>query len=169
MRKKAMTKLRHKSLAGLEEPRQGEQGPVEARRQIALGLGSVWQGSLKPRGSGSADEPVVIESYGPGARPRIDGTGADAVRLENFSHVVLQGLELTNRGDGSSPRRGVHIVAAETGTVAGVVVRNLFIHDVNGTIKQKDNGGIISAHKASRLPVGSMDCESKQHHLESRS
>jgi hypothetical protein len=110
---------------------------------VRFRAGGVWRGELAPEGRGAAGRPVVIGVYGSGARPRIEGTGEDAVRLRNFPHVILEGLEITNRGDGDRPKRGVHIVAANAGTVAGVVVRDLYIHDVNGTNKQKDNGGII--------------------------
>ncbi len=111
--------------------------------EVRFARGSVWRGRLAPQGSGEAGRPVTLGAYGEGTQPRIEGTEEDAVLLRNFPHVVLEGLEITNRGDGSSPRRGVHIVADNAGTVAGVVVRDLYIHDVNGTNKQKDNGGII--------------------------
>jgi len=111
--------------------------------EVRFVAGGVWRGSLSPRGSGAAGRPVILGRYGHGARPRIEGTDEDAVRLRNFPHVVLEGLEITNHGEGNRPRRGVHIVADNVGPVAGVVVRDLFVHDVNGTNEQKDNGGII--------------------------
>lgn len=111
--------------------------------EVRFAADGVWRGTLAPRGRGAASRPVLLGRYGDGARPRIEGTGEDAVRLRNFPHVVLEGLEVTNRGDGDRPRRGVHVVADNVGTVSGVVVRDLYIHDVNGTKEQKDNGGII--------------------------
>ena len=120
--------------------------------QVRLAAGGVWQGSLALHGTGSAERPVLIGAYGTGARPRIEGTETDAVRIENFPFVVLEGLEITNRGDGSKPRRGVHLVCADFGTMTGVVVRNLYIHDVNGTNAEKDNGGIILRTRGSRKP-----------------
>jgi hypothetical protein len=126
---------------------------LRAGDQVRFRAGSVWRGTLAPRGFGAAGKPVVLTWYGAGARPRIEGTEEDAVRLENFPHVVLEGLEITNRGDGARPRRGVHIVAANAGTVEGVVVRDLFIHDVNGTQKQKDNGGIIFRTQGDEKPA----------------
>lgn len=118
----------------------GELKPGDEVRFVA---GSVWQGTLAPSGRGETGKPVLLTAYGSGPRPRIDGVEEDAVRLQNFPHVVLEGLEITNRGDGSRPRRGVHVVASNEGTIAGVVLRDLYIHDVNGTNKSKDNGGII--------------------------
>jgi hypothetical protein len=81
----------------------------------------------------------VIGAYGRGRRPRIDATGEDAVRLKDMSHVVLQDLELTNRGDRSGKKRGVHLVAERT-VVRNVTVRRLYIHHVEGDMS-KDQGG----------------------------
>lgn len=117
--------------------------PLRPGDELRFRAGGVWRGTLAPEGRGSAARPVIIGSYGSGPRPRIEGAEEDAVRLRNFPHVVLEGLEITNRGDRDRPKRGVHIIAANDGTIAGVTVRDLYIHDVNGTNKQKDNGGII--------------------------
>lgn len=111
--------------------------------ELRFVAGGVWSGTLAPKGAGEPGKALLIGTYGNGPRPRIEGTGEDAVRLQNIPHVVLEGLEITNRGDGESPKRGLHIFAANVGTLSGVVVRDLYIHDVNGTNKKKDNGGII--------------------------
>lgn len=120
--------------------------------ELRFVAGGVWRGTLAPQGAGEAGRPVIIGAFGPGSRPRIDGTDEDAVRLQNFPHVVLEGLEITNRGDGDRPRRGLHIVAENAGTIADVVVRDLYIHDVNGTNKEKDNGGIIFRTRGDKQP-----------------
>jgi hypothetical protein len=120
--------------------------------EVRFVAGGVWRGTLAPRGTGAPGQPVVLGVHGAGPRPRIEGTGTDAVRLENFPHVVLEGLEITNRGDGSTPRRGVHVVAANAGTVAGVVVRDLYVHHVEGTNAEKDNGGIIFRTRGETRP-----------------
>jgi hypothetical protein len=101
--------------------------------------GSVCTGTLAPQGAGAADRPAVIGAYGLGAPPRIVGDGDDAVLLRNTSHVVLQGLDVSNPGDTESRRRGVHVVADGT-LVQDVTVRNLSIHDVDGDLS-KDSGG----------------------------
>jgi hypothetical protein len=111
--------------------------------EVLLVPGGEWRGTLAPQGRGAPGKPVVLRAAGPGPRPRIVGQGEDAILLRNTPHFVLEGLDVTNPGDGATPRRGVHIVAANAGTIAGVVVRNLYIHDVGGTNRVKDNGGII--------------------------
>ena len=40
----------------------------------------------------------MIGAYGVGPKPRVVGDGEDAVLLESVSHVVLQGLEVSNPG-----------------------------------------------------------------------
>lgn len=115
-------------------------GPGDEVRFVS---GGEWRGTLAPQGHGAPGKPVVLRATGPGPRPRIVGQSEDAILLRNTPHFVLEGLGVTNPGDGTTPRRGVHIVAANAGTIAGVVVRNLYIHDVGGTNRAKDNGGII--------------------------
>ena len=66
-----------------------------------------------------------------------------AILIRNASGATVRDLEVTNRGEGESVRRGVHIVADNTGVMRDVTVAGLYIHDVNGTNKRKDNGGII--------------------------
>ena len=73
----------------------------------------IVNGSLQPPRPRSDRAPIVIGAYGRGPLPRIDAgsQGPDAVRLVDESFVVLQDLELTNRGDYGTVRRGVHVVA----------------------------------------------------------
>lgn len=107
--------------------------------RLLLRRGSVCAGTLAPRGGGRPGRPARIGAYGRGRAPRIDATGEDAVLLEDMSHVLLQDLELTNRGDRSTKKRGVHLVA-ETKVVRAVTVRRLYIHHVEGDMS-KDGGG----------------------------
>jgi hypothetical protein len=66
--------------------------------------------------------------------------------------VEVRGLELTNLGAGGRPRRGVHVVADNCGVLRDITVADLFIHDVNGTERQKDNGGIIFRTTGNTVP-----------------
>ena len=107
--------------------------------RLLLRRRTVCSGTLAPRGSGARGRPAVIGAYGRGRRPRIDAIAEDAVLLKDMSHVVLQDLELTNRGDRSAKKRGVHLVAERT-VVQNVTVRRLYIHHVEGDMS-KDQGG----------------------------
>jgi hypothetical protein len=110
--------------------------------QILLRRGTTCKGFLAPRGSGSLTARVLIGAYGHGALPRIatDGASPDAVRVADESDLVIQELDISNHGDYTSPRRGVHVIATRAGTVRDIVVRDLQVHDVEGS-DQKDLGG----------------------------
>jgi len=123
--------------------------------RVGFLAGSVWTGQLVITAHGAPGKPVVFEAEGSGARPRIDAAGKveDAVVLRNASEVELRGLEVTNTGTNNSPRRGVHIIGDNAGTLTNILVADLFIHDVNGTEARKDNGGIIFRTRGERTPT----------------
>lgn len=89
---------------------------------ISLKCGSVFQDQkLAPKGKGTEEEPIVINTYGEGDRPVIHAGGfrktengyegnKEAVLLENMEYVWVTGLEVTNDDDFSqnwrSPSRG---------------------------------------------------------------
>ena len=132
--------------------------PVAARDfapgdRILLKSGSVFREALRPHTSGAPKAPLVIDRYGEGPLPRIEGAGAeDAVLLYNVHDIEVRNLEITNRGEGTAPRRGVHIFLDNFGSAAHIVVAGLYIHDVNGTNQKKDNGGIIFRTNGDRVP-----------------
>src|SRR6202049_4336434 len=112
--------------------------------QILFKSASAWTGQLWPKGSGSAQQPIVIDQYGGGAKPVINGAGQseDAVLLKNQEYWEINNLEITNTGDTPGPRRGVHLVAENFGDAHHIYLRGLTIHDVNGVDNEKVNGGI---------------------------
>jgi len=122
--------------------------------RILFQSGSVWRGQLAPKSSGSEGQPIVIDRYGEGVRPRIDGNGQveDALRLYNLQYIEVRGLEITNHGADAAVRRGVHIILDNFGTAKNIVVAELFIHDVNGSNQRKDNGGIIFSTVGNKIP-----------------
>ncbi|HWR51304.1 MAG TPA: right-handed parallel beta-helix repeat-containing protein [Bryobacteraceae bacterium] len=122
--------------------------------RILFKRGGVWNGGLSPASSGATGAPIVIDAYGAGAYPRIDagGMAEDALRLYNVEWIEVRNLELTNRGDQPARRRGVHIFLDNFGTAHHVVVSGLYIHDVNGANKIKDNGGIIFRTNGNKTP-----------------
>lgn len=117
--------------------------PLEPGARVLLRRGTACTGTLAPRTGGTSALPLVLGSYGAGPLPRIDAVEGQAVLLKDLSHVTVERLELTNRGDFRSRRRGIH-VTAETGVVRGIVIRGLHVHDVHGD-QAKDgvaSGGI---------------------------
>ena len=113
--------------------------------QILFKSGAVWQGQLVPKSSGAGGAPIVVDRYGSGPKPRIDGAGQveDAVKLYNVQHIEVRNLEITNHGTEGTVRRGADIFLDNFGTAKHIVVSGLYVHDVNGTNQKKDTGGII--------------------------
>ena len=112
--------------------------------RILLKSGSVWHGKLWPKGSGGEGHPIVLGMYGGGVKPQIeaDGLAEDAVLLKNQEYWEIEDLDITNTGAGPSARRGVHVMLDNYGEAHHIYLRGLTIHDVNGSDKEKVNGGI---------------------------
>jgi hypothetical protein len=116
--------------------------------KILLKAGSRFTGQLKPQGSGAFDggqvRSIVIDRYGEGPKPRIDGQGImpAAVHLFNVECWEIHNLEITNTGhERKANRRGVLIEIENFGTARHIQLRDLYIHDVNGSLVKKRGGG----------------------------
>jgi len=116
--------------------------------RILFKSGTHYSGQLVPHGSGTLvngkPNPISIDRYGQGTRPRLDGQGKtrSTVYLYNVEYWQVCGLEITNTGDTRAPgRRGVHIHIKDFGTAHGIELRDLYIHDVNGSLVKKKGGG----------------------------
>ena len=121
---------------------------------ILFRRGSRWEGRLVLSVSGARGAPIVVDSFGSGSLPRIDGNGAveNVVSLENVQYVELRHLEITNYSAEPGVRRGVLIAVSNFGTAHHIVVADLFIHDVNGTNERKETGGILFRTVGDRVP-----------------
>jgi len=112
---------------------------------ILFKCNGIWSGQLYPNGSGKYGSPIVIDKYGFGNLPMINGEGIkNTVYLYNQEYWEIQNLEITNYQAGANTwKRGVYIGAKDFGAVHHIYLKNLVIHDVNGTLDTKDNGGIF--------------------------
>jgi len=121
---------------------------------ILFRSGSRWEGQLVLSSSGADGVPIIIDRYGDGPLPRIDGNGAveNVVSLENVEEVEVRNLEITNHGAEPGLRRGVLIAVTNFGTAHHLVVADLYIHDVNGTNERKENGGILFRTIGDKVP-----------------
>jgi len=127
--------------------------------------GQEWAGMLFPRGSGEEGRPIVISKYGHQDRPKIHGGHNDpmdfegrrtiqTVLLYNQQYWVISDLEITNMPDniirdfddnGYEKRRGIYVVASDTGELRSITIKNNYIHHVQGD-DSKDfhgSGGIM--------------------------
>jgi len=134
---------------------------------ILFKSGGVWTGQLWPKGSGSADQPITIDKYGGDALPVINGAGEaeDAVLLKNQEYWEVRNLEITNKGVTPAIRRGVHLVAENIGDLHHIYIQNLTIHDVNGTQKEKVNGGIHYSAIGDIKPSRFIDLRIENNHI----
>ncbi len=125
---------------------------------IRFKSGQTNVGSLNPKGSGAAGNPIVIDQYGTGSKPLIDGngvngtgtTGGGAVFLYNQEYWEINNLEVVNDAASDGERRGIHIAAANYGTVNHIYIKNCHVHNIRGRLSTSDGdlvakrtGGII--------------------------
>jgi len=122
---------------------------------ILFKSGETWKGQLNPKGSGSVGKPIIIDKYGTGASPAIDGEGATGngtVYLFNQEYWEIRNLDLTDDAPNKGDRRGVFLAAASSGGPTGkvyhhLVVGNCHIHNIKGIIGEpaicKRTGGVI--------------------------
>lgn len=122
--------------------------------RILLHCKSRWTGQLILASAGAQGAPIVVDWYGNGPLPRIDGNGTvkNVLRLHNVEYVEVRHLEITNHGAQPGVRRGVLIEASDFGTAHHVVVSDLYIHDVNGTNARKETGGILFRTIGNKVP-----------------
>lgn len=109
--------------------------------------GSTCLGQFTPKGSGSEAAPIVIGAYGSGNKlPIINADGqTNAIILKNMAHVQVMDLELLAPGDNRTAKRGIYVLGVDAGDLSGVVLRDLYIHDVRGQMPSTTGGGANSS------------------------
>ncbi len=120
---------------------------------ILLESGGVWEGQLRPSGSGERDNRITIGSYGKGNKPVINiGERAGAgITLAGQSWWEIRGIEITS---GAPPQLGVRregiSARSERGdSIAGITVRDCYIHDIWGQVGGRASSTMIEISKAS--------------------
>lgn len=121
--------------------------------QILFKAGGVWTGLLAPGGSGTSDNPIVIDMYGTGNKPVLNGPGTNAsatLTLLNQSYWEVNDLEITNTqtSGGTAQLTGISINNTGTGMLSHIYVKHCYVHDVNAvgvgnSNYNKGTGGII--------------------------
>lgn len=132
--------------------------------RILLKCGSVFRGEqLAFQGMGSAEQPIEISSYGEGELPRLEGNGEveNVISLYNQQYIHINSLEITNldqkynqnfelNGSNNQEKalRAINVSIRDFGTASDIRIEDCYIHDINGNIKSKWNGGIFFDVKA---------------------
>ena len=129
--------------------------------QILIKAGTQYTGTLWPKGSGCEGYPIVIDMYGEGDKPLIDGNGAyfmpqvkdwqgpftgqtgdqigAAVYLYNQEYIEINNLEVKNQGDNvNRDRSGIRVEGYDYGVIDHIYIRNCYVHDVRGYNGQDD-------------------------------
>ncbi|MEO2003195.1 MAG: right-handed parallel beta-helix repeat-containing protein, partial [Candidatus Poribacteria bacterium] len=96
--------------------------------QLLFRAGDVFRGGVHYAGlNGEDGAPITIGRFGDGPRPHLDGAGAfAALWLDNPSHVVVEGLEITNPA-GSC---GIYLEGRDAGPLRNITIQDVEIHDV---------------------------------------
>lgn len=119
--------------------------------RILFKANNTWGGQLWPKGSGNAEKSIIIDRYGEGENPHIQGNmdeGA-AVYLFNQQYWEINNLEITNASNVKADRQGICFENRDAGTLKHIYIKNCNIHDVTGVEittgvgSSKCNGGII--------------------------
>ncbi|MEW4923962.1 DNRLRE domain-containing protein [Algibacter sp. 2305UL17-15] len=114
--------------------------------------GEIWNGQVALSGSGTAGNPIVLDMYGAGNKPILNGGGlltntAATVLLHNVEYWEVNNLEITNT-NGTTGYQGdlwgiLGVLDLAGGMEANhIYIRDCYIHDVNGDVATKDTGGI---------------------------
>jgi hypothetical protein len=124
---------------------------------ILFKAGDTWtwaagESSLAPQGSGTAGSPIIISSYGDGAKPKFEGKGLvdDVIHLHNQQYWEISNLEISNTVEGftnpasrtdsqgsllaNKDLRGIFISGNNGQTLSGFNLHDLYIHDVTGQL-----------------------------------
>lgn len=118
---------------------------------ILFARGSQWDGQLVPQGNGTPQLRITFGAYGKGSLPQIMAKGKyrDALLLKNLSHIIVQDLDISNLDTVVKAQKigptGVRILAEDIGTIRDILLKRLYIHDVNGDNKKgsKEGHGIF--------------------------
>lgn len=145
--------------------------------KILIKAGSKFIGTLWPKGSGCAGYPIIIDMYGQGDKPLIDGDGAyfmpqqkdwqgpftgedgnqigAAVYLYNQEYIEINNLAITNQGDNvNRDRSGIRVEGYDYGVINHIYIRNCDIKDVRGYNGQDDIYSVIPTDEDGRPLFG---------------
>jgi len=116
--------------------------------RILFAANSKYTGQLKPQGCGDLvneePRPIVIDMYGKGKKPCINAQGEyqSALYFYNVEYWEVNNLEITNKGaERKAGRMGVYIHIKDFGTAHHIHLKNLFVHDINGSLIKRQGAG----------------------------
>lgn len=123
---------------------------VKPGDSILLKSGSVFTEKLYFSGKGEAGKPIVIGKYGGESMPHIkgDASSLEMIHIFNCEHIVVRDIEISNKGEKIRPYlSGLLVELQNYGRAENIIIDNLFIHDVYGSLikgeghEHEDAGG----------------------------
>jgi hypothetical protein len=151
---------------------------VMAGDKILIASGNVFKGSLILKNiEGTSEDPIIISSYGKGAKPLINAKGyLNGILLENCSFIEIKNISITAEGKTSNKdkstegdmRCGIKINISKDGNYSHIHIKNIDIYNIffentgvkrseeevrtaNGTQKYGFGIRIFNNHKNSQL------------------
>lgn len=112
--------------------------------KILFKCGTQYEGELYINCTGAPGQPITFSSYGSGNKPVINGMGLPDATLTifNSAYITIENIAITNKGETEkSKRKGIHVVLHNYGIAHNIILRNLHVHDVNGSNVKKLGGG----------------------------
>lgn len=140
--------------------------------KVLFKSGDVWNGQLKPKGSGIAEKMILISKYGGKKRPIINGGGTAGEKAEtlqatvmivNQEYIQVDNLEVTNidlNGSGThikNQRQGILVFANDQyDNKEHIYITNNYVHDIDSALTHvgnslKGGGGIITIAQLENL------------------
>jgi hypothetical protein len=105
---------------------------------ILLNRGATCKGIFSAQGSGTPTQPIVLDAYGSGAAPVINGASyTSAIWLFNQQGWHIQNIETTG-----GTICGI-CIGGNSGPLTHFRITNVSVHDVYGTLTTKESGLIL--------------------------
>ncbi len=112
--------------------------------KILFKSGTEYVGQFEPKGSGTKNKPIIVDVFGKGHKPIINGHGQKlhTLLIKNIQFWEINNLEITNYGQKATPKRnGIVINAYNFGEMEHIHLKNMTIRDVNGSLVKSEGGG----------------------------
>lgn len=113
--------------------------------KVLLKRGEIFNGELEISAQGTPERRIYVEAYGEGdTKPCIVGhdTSMYAVRIYNSDYVTFQNIEIVNTGKQPvAYRSGLKVESLDYGISRNIVVNNVTVRDVNGSLVKEKGGG----------------------------
>lgn len=103
---------------------------------ILFKRGGSWTGQLSLNNvTGTETDRITFSAYGSGEQPKLVGNTAQTVLLQNPKNVTFENFDISNRSTTMPPKdtkRGIYITIKSAGIYPNVVIKNNYIHDIEG-------------------------------------